>query len=194
MRSIIASAFVLLIGIVSVSAQEQGIFGDSDQPGTRLHQQIVDQIGAGNDEQAAISESITSALSEESVVLDTSSKSAIALNIELAQTFFNTMLQENSLIEVTKVLLESNSEFAGQVVALGTYLYPDFAQEILDGAMLTGVMSNDDLLAIILASGADPATVSTATAAAAAPVATAPIGAGIGGGGAGGGDTTASTN
>lgn len=194
MRSIIASAFLLLVGIANVSAQEQGIFGDANQPGTRLHQQIVDQVANGTEEQVAIDSSLDIALSEESVILDTGSKSAIALNVDLAADFFTAMIQENSLIEATKTLLETNAALAGQVIGLGTYLYPDFAQEILDAAMLTGVISEGDALAIILASGADPTTVTTATAAAGAPAATAPIGAGIGGGGAGGGDTTASTN
>ena len=192
--SIILSVFMLLAGSFSVFAQETGLFGDDQQPGNRLHQQIVTSIEQGTSEAEAIQASIVDALTEESTILTTDSKIAVSVNINLSGEFYTQMLASNSLIEVTKVLIEENNALASQVVALGTYLYPDFAQEVVNGAILTGVITEEDAITIALASGADPTTITTATAAAAAPVATPPIGAGIGGGGAGGGDTTASTN
>ena len=104
------------------------------------------------------------------------------------------MLLTNSLIESVKVLIEENSNLAANVVSIGTYLYPDFAQQVVNGAALSGSIEPNDALAIALASGADPSTVSTATAASGSPTPTSPIGSGIGGGGSGGGDTTASSN
>jgi hypothetical protein len=78
---------------------------------------------------------------------------------------------------------------------LGVVLYPDFAQEVLDAAVLTGIISPDDALIAALQAGANPASVSLATAAGpAVPQPIEPIGVGIGGGGGGGGDPTASTN
>jgi len=194
MRSLLISAILLLAGSYTASAQETTVFGDNSQPGTRLHQQIMADVELGNDQQTAIAESIESALQEESTILSPAAKSAVGLNIPMADGFYVQMLAVNSLIEVVKIMIEENSNEAPQIVALGTYLYPDFAQEVIDGAVLTGVISGDDALLIALASGADPTSVSTATAATGAPAPTAPIGAGIGGGGAGGGDTTASTN
>lgn len=194
MRSIFIGALMALAGSFTAIAQDSGLFGDDQQPGNKLHEQITISMEQGSQQSDAIRDSIADSLTEESSILDTDSKTAVALNIPLANNFYAQMMASNSLIEVTKVLIEENSDLAGQVVALGTYLYPDFAQEVVDGAALSGVISAEDALVIALASGADPTAISTATAAAAAPAPTAPIGAGIGGGGAGGGDTTASTN
>jgi hypothetical protein len=190
----LAVALLVIIGTFSVSAQEQALFGDEQQPGNRLHQYIADLIDNGDETTQAIELAIDTSLTEESTLLDTDAKTAVALDKSLSSSFFALMVENNSLIEVTKILIEESTGIAGQIIALGTYLYPDFAQDILNGAALTGVISDDDAFAIALASGADPTTISTATAAAAAPVAPAPIGAGIGAGGTGGGDTTASTN
>ena len=187
---------VLALGLVSLTsfAQEPLIFGDEQQPGNRLHTEIVSKISAGQVASEAINESIQVALSEESTVLTPDSKSAMSLNVVLSSDFFAQMIESNSLIEVTKVLIEEYPDAAGQIVSLGTYLYPDFAQEVINGAALTGIISADDALIVALSAGADPTVVSVATAAGAAPAPTAPVGTGLGGGGTGGGDTTASTN
>ena len=105
------------------------------------------------------------------------------------------MVRVNSLIDVSKTLIEENPDRVIEVITLGVVLYPDFAQEVLDGAALTGVITPDDALIAALQAGADPASVSLATASGAevaAPID--PIGPGVGAGGTGGGDTTASTN
>lgn len=194
MRNIVFGLALSIVSCVTI-AQDTALFGDEQQPGNKLHQAILLAVETGNDVETAISTSIEEALTEESIILSPDSKSAMSLNKTLSNEFYEQMLSFNSLIEVTKVLIEEFPESAGQVVALGTYLYPDFAQEAVNGAALTGIISSDDALLIALASGADPAVVTSATAASGAVSAPlSPIGAGIGGGGAGGGDTTASTN
>jgi hypothetical protein len=177
-----------------VSAQQQSVFGDAQQPGYKLHQEILSNIALGQNREESIYSTIISAVSEESSILTPEAKSALAFNTKLSSNFYAQMLLTNSLIESVKVLIEENSNLAANVVSIGTYLYPDFAQQVVNGAALSGSIEPNDALAIALASGADPSTVSTATAASGSPTPTSPIGSGIGGGGSGGGDTTASSN
>jgi hypothetical protein len=198
-RRVLMAMMLSVVTAFSVNAQDAGpsLFGDKDQPGNRLHNNIQEQVDAGTDISEAIKASIDSSLTDEDNTLNGESKSAVAFDLPLANQFYAEMTRSNSLIEVTKVLIESNADKAVHVITLGAVLYPDFAQEVFDGAALTGVMNNDDILVAMLQAGVDPSTVSDATAAgtAAAPaVGIVPLGAGIGAGGTGGGDTTASTN
>ena len=193
MRSIVIGLVLLMVNFV-VSAQQQSVFGDAQQPGYKLHQEILSNIALGQNREESIYSTIISAVSEESSILTPEAKSALAFNTKLSSNFYAQMLLTNSLIESVKVLIEENSNLAANVVSIGTYLYPDFAQQVVNGAALSGSIEPNDALAIALASGADPSTVSTATAASGSPTPTSPIGSGIGGGGSGGGDTTASSN
>ncbi|MFW8592237.1 hypothetical protein ACOI22_15630 [Glaciecola sp. 2405UD65-10] len=198
-RRVVAASLLLVVSAFSVYAQDGAgtVFGDSDQPGTRLHNNIIAKVDAGIRPSEATIEAIQSALTESDTTLDGESKSAVAFDVAIATSFYDEMINANSLIEVTKVLVESNPDKAVHVITLGSVLYPDFAQEVFDGAALTGVMSPEDILVAVLQAGVDPTTVSDATAAGpgAGPGAgTVPLGAGIGAGGTGGGDTTASNN
>ena len=174
------------------------LFGDETQPGNRLHDEIV--LLHENGEQNAIAIAIEESIQGESTMLGGEAKQAIAFDIPHANFFYVNMTEFNSLIEVTKRLIESKPEMAIHTITLAVVLYPDFAQEIYDGAALTGVLNNDDLLIAMLQAGADPSTFVDATAAgistATGPVVATipPLGSGIGAGGTGGGDTTASTN
>lgn len=202
-RRILASTVILAAATAfSVFAQDgatSSLFGDNDQPGTRLQSNIMAKVDAGENVQQAVNEAIESSMTDTDSTLNGESKSAIAFDTQVANQFFTEMMAANSLIEVTKVLIETNPDKAVHIITLGAVLYPDFAQEVFDGAALTGVMSPEDVLVAVLQAGVDPTTVSDATAAgnatAAGPAATVvPLGAGIGAGGTGGGDTTASTN
>lgn len=192
---------VILVAMscVSVFAQTDGnnYFGDKDQPGNRLHSNIMTLIDAGYELQPAISEAIDNSLSDSDNTLNGESKSAVAFDIPLANDFYTQMVNINSLIDVTIGLIQQHPDKTVHVITLGVVLYPDFVQEVFDGAALSGTMHPDDILIAALQAGADPSRVSAATAAGASvepPVFALPLGAGIGAGGTGGGDTTASSN
>jgi len=201
-RRIITSAVLLAAATAfSVFAQDGAagsIFGNIDQPGMRLHTNIVAKVEAGVAVPNAIDEAVESSMTDNDNTLNGESKAAVAFDIPITMAFFTEMVDSNSLIEVTKVLIETNPDKAVHIITLGAVLYPDYAQEVFDGAALTGVMAPDDILVAVLQAGVDPTTVSDATAAGATAAAPAtgivPLGTGIGAGGTGGGDTTASTN
>ena len=196
-RIFLALALSVVTAFAAHSQEPQGLFGDDDQPGNKLHANIMALVDQGSQRPDAISQALDASLTDEDNTLTGEAKSAVAFDVPLANEFYFEMTDVNSLIEVTKVLVETYPDKAVQVITLGTVLYPDFAQEVFDGAALTGVMLPEDILVAVLQAGADPTTVSSATAAGTAAPATAavvPLGAGIGAGGTGGGDTTASTN
>lgn len=191
--------FVLVAMSAAVFAQSAGnnYFGDKDQPGNRLHSNIMSMVEAGKEPQTAINEAIDSSLTDDDNTLNGESKSAVAFDVPLANDFYAEMVNVNSLIDVTIDLISEHPDKAVHVITLGVVLYPDFVQEVFDGAALSGTMHPDDILIAALQAGADPSRVSAATAAGASvepPVFALPLGAGIGAGGTGGGDTTASSN
>lgn len=191
----ISCLMVMLLSVSTYAQDSLGLFGNSTQPGSRLHQQIANTIEDGTDKASAIEARITDAISEDAAVLDGESRAVVNFDIEMANQFYDQMVEVNSLAEVIKVLTEENPDKAVQIITLGTVLYPDFAQEVFDGALVAGVMTSDEILVAVIDAGADPTTISDATAA--GPTAAgnvAPLGAGVGAGGTGGGDTTASTN
>ena len=198
MRRFITCALLLTLGAFSAFAQQinsANLFGDEVQPGNRLHDVVVQLMVSGRTTPQAISGAIDQSMTEDDTTLTPDAKSAIAFNVTLSNDFYREMVVFNSLIDVSKTLIEENPGKVIEVITLGVVLYPDFAQEVLDGAALTGVITPDDALIAALQAGADPASVSLATAAGAIvaePID--PIGGGIGAGGSGGGDTTASTN
>lgn len=198
MRRFITCALLLSLSTFSVFAQQVtsvSLFGDEVQPGNRLHDVVVQLMETGSTTPQAISGAIDQSMTEEDTTLTPDAKSAVAFNVPLSNAFYREMVVLNSLIEVTKILIEDDPEKVIEVITLGVVLYPDFAQEVLDAAALTGVISPDDALIAALQAGANPASVSLATASGpAVPQPIDPIGVGIGGGGGGGGDPTASTN
>lgn len=201
MRSIIC-LFAVLIAFAPVSfaqvpmSEQAQLFGNVQQPGYKLHTAVVILMGDGEPLETASALTLNNALGDGATMLSPRSRSAILTDSDISLTFVQKMVGTNSLIETTKTTIESFPENALVVVALAVSLYPDFAQEIIDTAALTGEIDPNDALLAALTAGADPTTVSVATAAGAGAVAiaAAPLGAGIGAGGTGGGDTTASTN
>jgi len=198
MRRFIICAVLLSLSSFSGLAQQVNItnlFGDEVQPGNRLHDVVIHLMDKGSTTPQAISGAIDQSMTENDTTLPPEAKSAVAFNVPLSNGFYREMVVVNSLIEVTKTLIEENPDRVIEVITLGVVLYPDFAQEALDGAALTGVINPDDALIAALQAGADPSTVSVATASGpSVPKPVVPIGVGIGSGGSGGGDPTVSTN
>ncbi|MDT0584074.1 MULTISPECIES: hypothetical protein [Alteromonadaceae] len=198
MRRLATFIFVCFASFASVAAQDvatRSLFGDEVQPGNRLHENVIELVNSGNTSVQAIAMAIASSMTEEDTTLNPDAKSAIAFNVPLSNDFYREMIVVNSLIDVTKVLIEEYPAKVIEVITLGVVLYPDFAQEVLDGAALTGAITPENALVAALQAGADPSLVSTATAAgviSTGPIS--PVGIGIGAGGAGGGDTTVSSN
>lgn len=188
--------FVLFSMSAIVNAQITTVYGDDNQPGNRLHDQILLIESQGTARLGAISKGIDESISEQSTILGGEAKSAIAFDDSHANAFYAEMLESNSLVEVIKVLSEAYPDKVIHTITLGVVLYPDYAQDVFDGAALAGVLAPEDILIAVIQAGADPSTVSDATAGGDLPDvgSVAPIGPGIGGGGPGGGDTTASTN
>ncbi|WP_395340680.1 hypothetical protein PN836_017445 [Ningiella sp. W23] len=204
-------------------AYTESLFGNDEQPGHRLHGNIVSlYLNDSLSEQAAIDSAVEKSLEDDSNILNVDAKVTVASDSGLAKTFYELMTEHNSLIEVTKRLVEAQPEQAQATIRLGVALYPDFAQEIYDGVAITGILDSDELTIAMLDANADPALFGEATATgnelpvelpptdgfdalAAAAVSDDflaalsvqdidPLGAGIGGGGTGSGDDTASDN
>jgi hypothetical protein len=188
--------FLMLIITASANAQTTNLYGDENQPGNRLHDQIMLIETAGTPRLQAIGTGINDSMDEDSTILGGEAKSAVAFDEPHTNAFYVEMVESNSLIEVIKVLSETYPDKVVHTITLGVVLYPDYAQDVFDGAALAGVMSSEDILVAVIQAGADPSTVSDATAGGNLPGAGSvpPIGPGVGGGGPGGGDTTASTN
>jgi hypothetical protein len=123
-------------------------------------------------------------------------------NKDMAMAFILAMRSENDLAAVTRAFFEDVAyvDMEEVLIKLGVYLYPDFAQVILDvAAEFTDDISADDAFAaaiVALGPEFDISTLLPGTAAGpAALIPTAsPLGAGNGAGGSGGGDTTGSNN
>jgi hypothetical protein len=197
MRRLIIGVILLSFSAFSALAQPVNmvsLFGDEVQPGNRLHDVVVNLMDKGSTAPLAISDAIDSSMTQEDTTLPPEAKSAIAFNVSLSNAFYREMVVVNSLIEVTKTLIEENPDRVIEVITLGIVLYPDFAQEVLDGATLTGSINPDDAFIAALQAGADPSSISLSPARGPAPEPIEPVGVGIGSGGTGGGDTTASTN
>ncbi|MFC4701989.1 hypothetical protein ACFO4O_17725 [Glaciecola siphonariae] len=202
-RSFICAVVCTLAFITTASANNiahtSNLFGDEKQPGNRLHDRIVELHTAAHP--TPIPQAIETVLQDDDTTLGGEAKQAVAFDVPHANAFYEHMTEHNSLIEVTKRLIEAKPDMAVHTITLGVVLYPDHAQEIYDGAALTGLLDSDDILVALLQAGADPTTVSDATAAdgtfvssGPSTVTISPLGAGVGAGGTGGGDTTASTN
>ncbi len=170
---------------------------DNFQPGNRLHNNIEQLQNNGITKLTAIAAAIDTSLLTQNNTLTEDAKLVVAFDLAIANDFYAQMLALNSLIDVTKILVELHSEKIAHVITLGVVLYPETAQEVYDGAALTGLIKPDDILAAVLQAGADPSSVSASLVTsrnADMPAAGNPLGVGIGAGGTGGGDITASKN
>jgi hypothetical protein len=195
-KMFISLSLMMFVSITSAEIKHtENLFGNSDQPGHKLHQRIVEQHLQGAEKDAAINNAILTSLGDEDTLLGGKAKGAVAFDIEHADDFYQHMSTNNSLVDVTKRLIEQSPEKVVHTITLGVALYPDHAQEIFDGAALTGVLPPEDILVAAIQAGADPSIVSDAPAAGDdISINVPPVGAGVGAGGSGGGDTTASTN
>lgn len=199
LRQVLLSLFIIVVAQNTSIAQSLSgnFFGDKDQPGNRLHTNIAQISDTGIEMPKAIKTAIDNSLTDTDNTLNAKAKSAVAFDIDLANQFYEEMVEVNSLIDVTKVIIENNSDKTVHIITLGVILYPDFVQEVFDGAALTGEMTPEDILVAAIQAGADPSLISDATAAGdtqETAISILPLGAGIGAGGTGGGDTTASSN
>jgi hypothetical protein len=217
MRSFI-KAFVIALSLgMSVVAHAQDsaaglgdFYGDVQQPGYRFQTEISKLLS----EDATIvdstaGQSILDNLTTPDLINIANnfgfSAEAITLILEnrnIALAFVLAMRSENDLAAVTRTFFEDVAyvDMEEVLIKLGVYLYPDFAQVILDVAaeFTDDISVNDAYGAAIVALGPefDISTLLAGTAAGpAAFVATSnPLGVGNGAGGPGGGDTTGSPN
>jgi len=173
------------------------VFGNEQQPGSRMMQAINDRIIQGNAIDDSINAVIRSALYDEnSELLSALAKDAMAADLPSSVLFLQSMKQTNNLFEATKLAIESQPQAIVSLIDISVALYPDFAQDVINAAVMTGEMDPNAALIAAIAAGADPTSVSEATAVGGTVATTisGPIGLGLGAGGAGGGDPSASTN
>lgn len=201
MRKTFATFLVLFSVLASnVMAQEEIasviIFGNQTQPGTKVHEEIQNLIFNGETLITSSESVIDNALSDTSTLLSPAAIQAVSADKPATVEFMRNMVATNSLFEATKATIESAPENIINIINITVALYPDFAQEVINAAVMTGEMDSNEALIAAISAGADPTTVGEATAAG-GPVAlalAAPVGVGVGAGGTGGGDATASTN
>lgn len=194
---------ILIFGIVTstvanTSAQISGSneLNDQDQPGKRLQMSIMKLINAGIAIHEAVDTGIDNSLSETESTLNSKAKTAVTFDLPLANQFYLEMIQSNNLFDVSKILIELNPDKAEHVISLGVILYPEFVNEIFNGAALTGIINVHDIIAAAVQAGADPKNIYATDALYSTKISPTltPIGAGIGAGGSGAGDATASAN
>jgi hypothetical protein len=177
--------FTLFLFILTAATQAQNDIVDSTQiqPGDLLYQQIMQQINYGQDAPMAINDTVNLALTNGNTTLDHTTKAMLAADVILAKQFFTKMIEIKSLINVIKTLIELNMDKASQIVELGIALYPDSANEVVDGAALSSNMSLEDIIITAIQSGANLHHISSSanhrTAVEPGPQAT-PLGIGIG--------------
>ena len=155
-------ALVLVFVSINLQAQKEShiFFGNEHQAGTNLHQRIVAHSERDIEINAAIEREILAVSEQSSAIVDSDVKNALAFDLAHAHFFYREMLNVNSLIEVTKVLTETYPDKALHTILLGVVLYPDFVQEVYDGAAIAGIMSAEDALIAVIQSGADSSLVS----------------------------------
>ena len=169
---IVVSFYLLATTFSMVNAQNvEYLFASnsSDQPGLEIHKSIIEEMHAtGSDLDNAIAFTLQEVLIPESTRYSDAVKNAIALDMRLSKQFFEEIIAVNSLIEVTKTLSTEHYQEIETIeflVELAFTLYPDYAQDILDGVTLSGALSNEDVLILLLLAGADPISISESTAA-----------------------------
>ncbi|MFT6989659.1 MAG: hypothetical protein ACJASL_001632 [Paraglaciecola sp.] len=171
------------------------IYGNQSQSGTRVHQSINDLVLRGTPEKTSILNVIDQAITNDTVnLLSPEALTSTKRNKATVLAFMAKMIEANDLFLATKLSIEDKPDDTVNIINAGVVLYPDFAQEVINAAVITGEIDSSEALLAALAAGADPTTVSEATAAGGA-VARAglPID-GLGGGGNGNDDPSASNN
>lgn len=196
---IVFAAFLVffIVQANTVLAQVETAYGNQSQPGTRVHEAIKALME--NDETLLTSSVlvINQSLTDSDILRSDKATQVVPLDKLITLEFMRNMVTLNSVFEATKATIESAPESIVFIINLSIALYPDFAQEVINAAVMTGEMDSEQALLAAISAGADPTTVGEATAAG-GPVLlalAAPVGVGIGAGGTGGGDVnTASPN
>lgn len=196
---IIFAAFLVffIVQANTVLAQVGTAYGNQSQPGTRVHEAIKALMENGETLLTSSVLVINQSLTDSDILLSDKATQVIPLDKLITLEFMRNMVTLNSVFEATKATIESAPESIVFIINLSIALYPDFAQEVINAAVMTGEMDSEQALLAAISAGADPTTVGEATAAG-GPVLlalAAPVGVGIGAGGTGGGDVnTASPN
>jgi hypothetical protein len=171
------------------------LFGNKDQSGTRVHQAINDLVLQGTPVKAAILNVINNAIANEGANLLSSAALNTTRNHKpTALAFMANMVAANDLFPATKLSIENKPEDVLNIINVGVVLYPDFAQEVINAAVITGEIDPNEALLAAIAAGADPTTVSQATAAGGVVNGVGQPFDGLFGGGAGDEDPSASIN
>jgi hypothetical protein len=180
------------------SLEGYSFFGDSTQPGYQVQVEIFSLVAQSTPLDEATNMVIQQIVNDEDAMIGGEANRMVSLDVPVSTQFIGEISRVTNLTDATKLSIETAPDRVRDIITLGVVLYPDYAQDIINAAALTGEISDEEALIVAIAAGADPTTVSTATASgtgagtiAAIPV---PLGSGVGAGGAGGGDTTASTN
>ncbi|MEP7704233.1 hypothetical protein [Paraglaciecola sp. 25GB23A] len=171
------------------------LYGNKDQSGTRVHQAVNDLLLQGTPVKAAILNVINSALANEGANLLSSAALNTTKNHKpTVLAFMTNMVAANDLFPATKLSIENKPEDVLNIINAGVVLYPDFAQEVINAAVMTGEIDPNEALLAAIAAGADPTTVSQATAAGGNVAGAGQPFNGLGGGGAGNDTLSASNN
>jgi hypothetical protein len=189
---IIFAAFLVffIVQANTVLAQVVTAYGNQSQPGTRVHEAIKSLMENGETLLTSSVLVINQSLTDSDILLSDKATQVIPLDKLITLEFMRNMVTLNSVFEATKATIESAPESIVFIINLSIALYPDFAQEVINAAVMTGEMDSVQALLAAISAGADPTTVGEATAAG-GPVLlalAAPVGVGIGAGGTGGGD------
>ena len=158
--SMLSNTVLAKVGVASALA-----YGNQNQPGTRLHQQIQSLMQNGDALIISSELVVNKSLIESSAVL--SSSATITVNADKRSTieFMRNMVATNSLFEATKATIESTPEKIIHIINLVIALYPKFAKEVVYAAIMTGKMKPEQALIAAINAGADPTIVGEATAA-----------------------------
>ncbi|WP_340677727.1 hypothetical protein [Paraglaciecola sp.] len=171
------------------------LYGNKDQSGTRVHQAIYDLVVQGNPVKGTILKVTDDAIANEgSKLLSPTALTSTRNHKPTFLAFMTNMVAANDLFPATKTSIEAQPEDVLNIIDVAVVLYPDFAQEVINAAAITGLIDPNEALLAAIAAGADPTKVSAATAAGGAVNGAGQPFNGLGGGGNGDGDPSASNN
>lgn len=192
-----------IANVIDDSIVTVSLYGNENQPGHRVHQAINDLVLQGTPVKASILNVIDNVIANEGASLISSTALNSTKNHrQTALAFMSNMVAANNLFPATKLSIENKPEDVTNIVNIAVLYYPDFAQEVINAAVITGEIAPNDALLAAIAAGADPTTVSEATAAGGSVAGAAggniteaglPLN-GLGGGGTGNEDPSASNN
>ena len=127
----------------------------SQQPGDAIHAKIKQNKVYGQTFPVSINRAINTVITDSDHTLPQQAKNLVASDVVLAKQFFNVMLQQSSVIETVKILIESYPDKTTHIIALGVALFPQSTNEVIDGAALSSTMSLEDILILAVQSGAN---------------------------------------